>query len=117
VSLPTLDEFLERKIKNSYIQYPGFSDLYLRSTDYYVIIENKTYKCTHLIQIANVVADNPGNGAFTRLVDDLIKRGFAVLVECVHNERFRDKLKRMGFIPVNTHCGFHFLKNHENHLI
>lgn len=110
---PTLDEFIAGKFRNSYIEHPEFDGLYIRSGDIYV----DGRRCTKVIQIANIEAKHPGNGAFARLVDDLIERGFAIYVENVHNPRFRQKLQRMGFIEVNPCLGFHFLKNHEGHLI
>lgn len=114
---PTLDEFLTQTWpRNSYVYHPEFSSLYLRSTDFMVWIGDQAWKCTRAIQIGNIEAEQPGNGAFGRLTEYLISRGLAIFVENVHNPRFGPKLLRMGFVPVNTTSGVHFLKNHEGHL-
>jgi hypothetical protein len=116
--LPTLDEFLTWTWpRNSYVDYPEFSSLYLRSTDFMVLIGDQAWRCSHAIQIGNIEAENPGQGAFGRLVADLVSRGLAIFVENVHNPRFSKKLIRMGFVPVNITSGNHFLINHEGHLV
>lgn len=115
--LPTLDEFLTQIwLRNSYVDHPEFSSLYVRSGDFIVMFNNGLWRCTRAIQIGNIEAERPGNGAFGRLTEDLISRGFAIFVENVHNPRFGPKLLRMGFVPVNTTSGVHFLKNYEGHL-
>jgi hypothetical protein len=102
VSLPTLDEFLTWKHPtNSYVDYPGFCDLYVRSNKVYVRFDGGGWFCEPVLQIANVTATEPGNGAFTRLVDHIIGLGRAIYVENVHNPRFRRKLTEMGFMVVN----------------
>lgn len=116
--LPTLDEFLAQKWpKNSYLDHDRFVSLYVRKGDVPVVIEGVMWRCTRVLTVANVEAISPGEGAFTDLVADLVRRDLAVHVECVHNERFADKLLRMGFIPVNQHTGPHFLFNHDGHLL
>lgn len=116
--IPTLDEFLTWTWpKNSYVEYPGFKTLYVRHSPMWVSFDNmSTQKCVQLVQIGNLEAEQPGNRAFTRLVEDLIGRGYAVFVECVHVPRFRMGLLKMGFTPVNTTQGHHYLKNFEGHL-
>jgi hypothetical protein len=116
---PTLDEFIARTWpRNAYVDYPEFVSLYIRSGDIIVSmgLEGYLWRCSKVIQIANIEAEHPGNGAFGRLVDDLVLRGLAVFVENVHNPRFGPKLLRMGFVPVNTASGPNFLYNHEGHL-
>lgn len=115
--IPTLEQFLTWDFpKNSYVGFEGFKELYVRSQDICVIIDDKTYICTKVVQIGNIEAKNPGNGAFASLVEHLVSLGYAIFVECVHNERFQDKLARMGFLRVNLESGFHFLYNHQDHL-
>ena len=115
--IPTLEQFLTWDFpKNSYVKFAGFKELYVRSTDIVVIIDGVTYICTKVIQIGRIEAKRPGNGAFTNLVEHLVSLGYAIFVECVHNERFQDKLARMGFVQVNVGSGFHFLYNHQDHL-
>jgi hypothetical protein len=98
--LPTLEKFMaDHKAKqrgassNSYVRAQGFRDLYVRMGRRY--LAGKTHDC--VLDIANVTASKPGNGAFTRLVDDLHARGIPIYVESVLNERFALKLPRMGF--------------------
>lgn len=102
MSLPTLDEFLTwAHPQNSYVDHPGFDDLYVRSNKVYVRFDGGGWFCEPVLQIANVTATEPGNGEFTRLVDHIIGLGRAIYVENVHNPRFRRKLTEMGFIIVN----------------
>ncbi len=78
---------------NAYVRAQGFSSLYVRM--------GRRYLCnvmhSNVLDIANIEATNPGNGAFTRLAEDLHRRGINLYVECVLNERFCSKLLRMGF--------------------
>jgi len=118
IELPTLDEFLiqKRRPYNGYIDYPGFSSLYLRKGDIGIQDGEKLLRCGPTIHVANVTSEIPGNGAFARLVKDLMSREFAVYVECVHNLVFVDILRHMGFKQINQASGTHFIKNHENKL-
>lgn len=114
---PTLDEFLNSQWPtNAYIDYPGFDKLYVRKGPFGVTHEGVIYRCRNGLTIANVTATAPGAGAFTRLVQDLIRRGMAVYVENCYNERFYAKLVRDGFEPVNKETGPHLLLNGEGHL-
>jgi len=113
----TLDEFLNSKLKNSYVDYPGFDALYLRRGD--IGVQNMPeflLRCSPTVHVASVTATTPYSGAFTRLVEDLIGRGFAVYVECVRDMKFAESLLRMGFAQINRNSGLHFLKNHEGKL-
>lgn len=123
MSLPKLDEFLATKWPtNSYIDYPGFGEsdcdgsLYIRKGDMYVAFAGIHAKCTNVIQIGSVAAEKPGAGAFTALVRDLAKRGFAIYVENVHNPKFAEGLPKLGFIRVNQDAGTNFLGYFEGHL-
>jgi hypothetical protein len=111
----TLDEFLISSLKNSYVDYPGFDSLYLRRGDIGVHGE-KLLRCGPTVHVANMTATTPFDGAFTRLVEDLASRGFAVYVECVLDMEFAEALLRMGFTQINRSSGLHFLKNHEGKL-
>ena len=111
---PTLDEFLTwRRPNNAYIRYPGFKNLYLRKGPVLVRFGGCSYICENVIQIANVQATCPGKGAFKSLVRDLVNRGKAIYVECVHTPYFQEKLIEWGFIRVNEREGDHYLYNHE----
>lgn len=114
---PTLDEFLSyRTPNNAYIRYPGFKDLYIRKGDVLVRLDGYAHVCHNVIQVAHVTASRPGNGAFKALTADLVSRGKAIYVECVHTPWFQDKLLEWGFVRVNEKEGDHFLFNHVGHL-
>lgn len=117
MSLPTLDEFLTWTYpKNSYVDHPDFSSLYLRTSDAIITLDGGMFRCERVVQIANIEAHVPGQGAFRRLVADLAQRGYAVLVENAHNPLFFAGLPRMGFVPINVGTGPHFLAYYEGHL-
>lgn len=119
MKLQTLDDFIDAHLRvqsveamtsndskaarefvahNAYVKAPGFKQLYVRWGRRYLggIVH------ADVLDIANVVARKPGNGAFTRLSEDLFNRDITVYVECVLNVRFVDKLRRMGFTEVAT---------------
>lgn len=106
MKLQTLDNFIRAHREkqpgassNAYVKAQGFNALYVRMG------RRRLGEVTHplVFDVANVVASNPGNGAFTRLVGLLIEQGLSVYVECVMNVRFADKLRRMGFVEVGAH--------------
>ncbi len=116
--LPTLDEFLQKPWPQSaYIQYEGFNRLYIRKNDRVVEINGQKHKCHNVITLANIEANVKGQGALTRLLQDLVSRGFAVYIECVQNPKFEASLdKKQGFIRLtgdNENC---YLYNFANHL-
>lgn len=87
---PTLREFLDGSKPNAYVQHPGFSYLYVRSTQRFGV---------ETIDLANLEADVPGNGAFTQLVKHLRSSypDLGIYVESVLNTRFIRKLTALGF--------------------
>ena len=100
VMLQTLENFMaQHQLKqagsnsNAYVRSQGFSELYVRMGRRY--LDGVTH--SNVLDIARVTATNPGNGAFTRLVDDLRRHGITLYVESVLNERFCTKLLRIGF--------------------
>ena len=116
MSLPTIDEFLTWTFPcNSYVDHPGFESLYVRSSKVHIHLEGQAYWCEPVLQIGSVDATDPGNGAFTALVEFLVERDLAVYVENVHNTRFQRKLRDdMGFTSVNEGIGVpNFLFNFE----
>lgn len=119
--LPTLEGFLKTKQnwpKNSYVRYPGFKNLYVRKGDIGVQLNGEEfYRCTNVVTIASVDAARPGKGAFTGLVKHLVDQEYAIYVENVHNERFRVKLKQLGFVKVNEEAGPNYLLNFDGHLV
>ncbi len=102
MSLPSFRLFLKEHTHSkisaaSYVTHPGFSSLYVHVGSKYI-----NYILTpRVVTFANVRATQPGAGVFSELVVNLHggswRAGFAVYVECVHNERFAAKLERMGF--------------------
>lgn len=122
--LPTLPQLIELVTQHkgynaSYVRHPDFKHLYVRVADVAVRFDGDGthYRCTKVIQIANIEAKRPGNGAFTRLVEQLIQDGYAVHVELAHELRFQQKLLALGFTQVNRGTGAHFLKGYEGHLM
>ena len=102
--LQTLDDFIkehqakQRFSSNAYVRSPGFRSLYVRMGSRY--INGTKHLC--VLDIANVTAKKPGNGAFSKLVEDIHHRGITLYVENVLNERFAAKLLRMGFIRLGN---------------
>lgn len=118
---PTLEDFLAdtwpKRLHSVYIFHPDFADLYLRRNDRFVTIDGKRYLCNRVVTVANVVANEKGNGSFTRLVKHLVDIGYAVCVECVLEDRFSQKLKSMGFVPSSSVEGARdFIFNFQDHL-
>lgn len=108
-----LKEFLNQPlihkifVNRSYVDFDGFDSLYVRngwySVNYEIIQET--------IQLANLTASNPGNGAFKNLVAYLQENfsGIPIIVECVHTEKFATGLLKMGFKQFNINQGNHFI--------
>lgn len=117
VKLPTLDEFLASEYPdNSYLEEPGFSSLYVRKGQIFVILDGVLYRCLDTLTIASVSAEVPGGGTFTRFIEKLVEKGLAVHVENTHNPRLRQKLLDLGFIRVDGNNGLDFLYNHDEHI-
>jgi len=113
----SLDEFLAQRFPlNAWVEYPGFEGLYVRKGDIALFLDGEVFRCTKVFTVANVVATVPGTGAFARLVDDLLQKGWAVYVENAHNKSFAIHLERVGFSRVNPEHGPNFLIGHEGHL-
>lgn len=106
-----LDEFIRQYLneglpKNSYVDEPGFSALYVRVCSRRVI---DGVELEPVLDIANVKAEHPGSGAFTRLIARLQKEypGLNLYIECVQNPRLRAHLERLGFEQCGSaHLGF-----------
>jgi hypothetical protein len=88
--LPTLQAFLAGTSRNAYVRFSGFASLYVRHTVRFGI---------ETIDLANIEASEPGKGAFTALLKHLRQTypHMGIYVECVLNDRFKDKLAVMGF--------------------
>jgi hypothetical protein len=96
---PKLDDFIsqarEKWPYNAWVTEPGFAELYVRVS--WRPLENKMVQ---VIDLANITATKPGNGAFTKLVAKLREKypELGIYVESVLNPRFDAKLLKMGFI-------------------
>jgi hypothetical protein len=101
---PTLDQFVQkadgRFCQNAYVSYPGFRQLYIRVTKRVIAGQMRV-----TIDLANLVADQPGNGAFTDLLGHLQANypSFGIFVECVQSDRFQQGLLKRGFVEVEGH--------------
>jgi hypothetical protein len=97
--IPKLDDFIsqarEKWPHNAWVIEPGFAELYIRVS--WRPFENKMVQ---VIDLANITASKPGNGAFTKLVAKLRKTypELGIYVESVLNSRFDAKLLKMGFV-------------------
>jgi len=94
--LPKLDEFITQHLGghgNAYVREPGFLSLYVRMGPRY--LNGVKYK--NVLDIASVLAKEPGSGAFFKLADRLLAQGLILYVESVQNPRFADRLLREGF--------------------
>ena len=98
----TLKQFIEtaRLPQSSTVFHDEWERLYVRRSKQYVNGE-----FIEVFVLANIVAKEPGNGAFGRLLKELPKR---IVVECVQNPRFRKHLASNGWISVGD--GFSFFK-------
>lgn len=116
VCLPSLDEFLAHEWPTtSYINEPGFANLYLRKGNIGVWLEGECLKCERVITIANVTTRQSGQGILTRFIEKLVALGYAVCVENAHSPRFQRGLLRRGFV-LCSQVDFTFLFNYEGHL-
>lgn len=96
--MQTLDRFImKRERKNAYVSFPGFSHLYVRFTKRYIIGVNRVV--SPVLDLANIEARKPGQGAFTLLFNHVRTTypSMWIYVECVLNQRFEEKLLKMGF--------------------
>ena len=113
----TLEEFLANRYPtNSFIDREGWDTLYVRKGPIGVNIEGKFYRVHKVFTLANIAVDDPGEGLFTKLVEHLVSLGWAIYIECVHNPRFQDGLRRRGYYELKTDGAPNFIFNHEGHL-
>ena len=98
---------------NAYVTEPGFSELYVRSS--FRMIESERQRT---LDIGRIQAEKPGSGAFAALMEKLAPLGTVIYIECVHNKRFAEKLRRMGFVEVYSEGASSFykkpLERHKN---
>jgi hypothetical protein len=106
-----LDEFIIQALQNgtynAYVDEPGFDTLYVRVAKRYI---DNVYIQT--IDLANIIASNPGEGMFSKLVIKLRNKypDLTIFVECVLTSRFANKLISMGFVEVkNQPSNFYYV--------
>ncbi len=92
---PTLEEFFAQEYrfpKSLYVSYKGFRPIYVR-------------KFHDTLTIANITANKPGKGHFTKLLQWLHEHyaGKQLILECVGNERFARYLLARGFQEIQGH--------------
>lgn len=98
--LKNLDDFVKDAkkggIRNSYVRFNGFEDLYVRYTRR--CINGKIV--SPVFDLAYMAAKKPGRGGFSRLFSHLRKNypECWLYVESVMNKRFEQKLLSIGFI-------------------
>lgn len=107
-------EFVDSRIarpnewpRNMYVIHPEWASLYVRVTKRYLGGEMRD----PVIDLANIAANNPGNGAFRKLVAELRSKypQATLFVESVLGERFKDGLLRMGFTQKPHEPSFYLL--------
>lgn len=100
----TLDELIKKSQddgwrSNSWVEHEGFKYMYVRVTKRYI-----EGKFVDTIDLANIEAEHPGNGAFRNLILHLTNSWpqYIIYVESVLEDRFRKGLLRMGFKQVEN---------------
>ena len=109
----TLDEFIQTTNKfpnNAWVKEDGFSGLYVRKTQRYL-----NDQLFNTLDLANIQAKKPGSGAFTKLVNRLLKT-YPDIVLYVENviepERFGKKLIDLGFTRIESdYCNSYWKGN------
>jgi hypothetical protein len=104
----TLDEFIQNTKffpNSAWVKEIGFSGLYVRKTQR--VLDGMLYN--NVLDLANISASKPGNGAFTKLVERLCKEypHLTLYVENVMEpERFGRKLIELGFKRVESEYSY-----------
>ena len=80
-------QFAASELRNAWIKPPGLT-IYIR--------RGIRQHSRGDFQLANLYADEPGNGAFTRFLDEWEPR-YSFYVENIFNERLRFYLERRGY--------------------
>lgn len=100
-SMITLEKFIqsgERRSQPVFVEH--FEWFYVRYGARYI----NDQKVFPVLTLANIVAEKPGNGAFTTLLTQLIEQYpyIRIFAECVHDPRFRAFLVRHGFLLTDN---------------
>jgi len=86
----TFEEFKALRLRNQWLREPGL-DLYVR----------RSVRKGIDFDLANLNADEPGQGALTRFLDRYDAQ-HVFYVECIHNPRLAAYLARRGYLLVPT---------------
>lgn len=96
-----LDHFLANYQQNRlWLCQPGFAKFYVRKSLWQPTPALESRQC---IELANIQAYKPGEGAFKALISEVRRRYRCqyVLAECVLTDLFIGGLKRMGFVALD----------------
>lgn len=110
-----LDELIQNSKDSwqsrAWVEHNGFKSMYVRVTKRYI-----NGNLIDTIDIANIEAEHPGNGAFRNLILHLTNSWpqYIIYVESVLEDRFRQGLLRMGFKQVENI--FNYYLPHESSL-
>jgi hypothetical protein len=100
-----ISRFLESVVtRNEFIAHPDFAELYLRKGTLVFRPAGGTVvlRVNRAVTITEVTARKKGQGAFGRLVEELVGDfDVAVLIECVLEERFAAHLLGLGFTRID----------------
>ena len=92
----TLDAFMCSSLRNSWVEEPGFSRLYVRKGLHYA-----NGRKMNTLDLASFEVRHKGRGVFTRFVAGLGERfGLPLFVESVLNDRLAMYLPTIGFSKV-----------------
>ena len=112
-----LQDFLSKSYpSSSYIDEDGWDSLYLRKSPITFFIDGKPHPIKKVITFANIAAKKPGNGLFSKLVQEFVSDEWAIFVECVHNVRLQQFLRRKGYFEIKMEGVPNFLFNYESQL-
>ena len=99
--LVLLDQFIESKQRNKWIQIAGLK-IYVRQS-----YRNHNQVAIQCLDLASIEATDKGNGLFTAILDAILRKytNYNIFVESILQQRFYDFLIRQGFepYPVDSH--------------
>lgn len=92
----TFEQFINSKIRNAWIEESGELALYVRKS----ILPHRGD-----IEIANMSAATPGNGALTTFLDKY-ENEYSFFIENVLNPRLSQYLERRGYKQIQNNSSF-----------
>lgn len=116
------EDFLSNNfVSNAYIEdLPEWKSLYVRKGNICVVLEiegkKDVYHVSRVFTFANIEAAVKGIGTYTALVNRLIADDWAIYVECVHNARFAESLRKREYVEIKCEGVSSFLFNFKDHL-